>query len=441
MRRRAVEWLRDRAVRKVVRYGIPAAIGKLISSVAGLVTLALLARQLGPGLFGVIAVIRTVVGLVDQYANFNTWQAIIKYGTEAIAANRHNDVERVIKLGVVIDVVTGVIAAAIVAGLAFLIPAAFDWSLDESWLCAVYGLTLVTRVAGASDGIFRLCDAYRTQALWTSVSAALITLAVAVAVALDASFAGCVYALIIGEVAGNLALTTASVWAARRGGFGGWTRASLANVRDVFPGIARFLLATNAQLTVKKTAAELDMMIVGAMLGKISSGLFRVIKQLGTIPGRVFMPFEQVVFTELARSAAAQDYTSFLRLLKRFTALVAVGSVGIWGVAAVAAEPMIRIIAGPDFIAAAPAFRWYLFAIVLVIVNTPALRALIALGRPGTLFVAEVATLLILIVGLVVGAQQWGLIGVSVAVVSHRSLQLIWSWWLVLRVIRERTIS
>jgi O-antigen/teichoic acid export membrane protein len=433
-----MDWFRDRAVRKVVRYGIPAAVGKLASSLAGLVTMALLTRQLGPALFGVVAVIRTVVGMIDQYANFNTWQAIIKYGTEAIAANRPQEVERVIKLGVVIDLVTGAVATVVVALLAFVIPAAFDWSPHESWLCALYGITLVTRVSGASDGLFRLADAYRAQAIWTSVSALLLTGAVAIAVVLDAGFDGCVYALIIGEVAGNIVVTAVSFVVARKAGYGNWLRSSLANVRIAFPGIVQFLVATNAQLTVKKTNAELDMVIVGAMLGKVASGLFRVIKQLGTIPGRVFMPFEQVVFTELARSAAAHDYRAFRRLLRRFTALVMVGSLAIWAITAAFAEPVIRVVAGADYVAAAPALRWFLLAMVLVIANTPALRALIALGRPGTLFFAELAALVVLVASLVIGASLWGLVGVSAAVLLHRALQMVWSWWLVGRVISER---
>jgi O-antigen/teichoic acid export membrane protein len=435
---RIVDWFRDRAVRKVVRYGIPAAVGKLVSSIAGLVTMALLARQLGPALFGVIAIIRTLVGMVDQYANFNTWQAIIKYGTEAIAAKRDRDVDAVIKLAVIIDVATGAAATILVAGIAFIVPAAFDWSMHEAWLCALYGITLVTRVSGASDGIFRLADAYRAQALWTSVSALLLTGSVAVAVALDASFDGCVYALIVGEVAGNIVLTIVSFVVARRAGYGNWPRSSLANVRSKFPGIVRFLVATNAQLTVKKTNAELDMMMVGGLLGSVSSGLFRVIKQLGTIPGRVFMPFEQVVFTELARAAASSDFRTFRRLLRRFTALVTLGSLAIWAVAAIAAEPLVWAVAGDDFVPAAPAFRYYLLAMVFVIANTPVMRALIALGRPGTLFWAELAALVVLVIALVIGAQLWGLVGVSIAVLLHRVLQMVWSWWLVGRAIRER---
>jgi O-antigen/teichoic acid export membrane protein len=443
MTRRAVDWFRDKAIRKVVRFGVPAAIGKVASSLAGLVTMALLARQLGPESFGVVAMIRTVVGIVDSYANFNTWQAIIRYGTEAIAQKRIGDVERVIKLGVVIDLATGVLGTVILAVVAFIVPAAFGWSQHEAAFCALYGATIFTRVSGASDGVFRICDSYRAQAISSTVSAVIVAVAVGIAVGLDASFDGCVLALIIGEVLGNLIVTVTSLLVARDAGFGSWRKASLKGIGTAFPGIVRFLVTTNAQLTVKKTSSELDMVIVGALLGKAASGLFRVVKQLGTIPGRVFMPFEQVLFTELARATASRDYAMFRRLLWRFTGIVTAGSLLMWAVAAIAAEPLIRIVAGNDYVSAASAFRWYLLAMVLIIAGTPTMRAIIALGRPGTLFGIDVVVLVVLAASLIAGSLLWGLTGVAAAVVVHRFVQLVWSMLVVQRALRseERAVA
>jgi O-antigen/teichoic acid export membrane protein len=433
----ALDWLRDRAVRKVVRFGVPAALGKLLSSVAGLVTMALLARHLGPAAFGVVAVIRTVVAVVDQYANFNTWQAIVTYGTEAIAQHRRQDVERVIKLSVCIDLATGITAGLVVIGLAYVIPSAFGWSADESRLCALYGLTLVTRVGGASDGIFRLCDAYRAQAISTSLGALTITASVAIAVATNASFAGCVYALLIGETVGNLLFAGVAFWVARDKGYAAWPTASLVGVRATFPGIARFFVATNLQLTVKRTSTELDMVIVGAMLGKASAGLFRVVKQLSSIPARIFLPFEQVVFTELARAVATRDLAAFRKLLYRFSALVAVGALALWLVAVVTAVPLITAIAGEAYVDAAPAFRVHLLAVIVLVVTTAAQRAIVALGRPGTLLGFELVGLALLAVGLLIAASRFGLVGVSAAVALHRILQLVIAFGFVAKKLRD----
>jgi O-antigen/teichoic acid export membrane protein len=435
---RVVDWFRDRAVQRVVKFGLPVTIGKAVTSVTGLITLAILARHLGPTLFGVLALLRTVVMVTEQYANFNTWQAVIKYGTEAIADGRRDDVKRVIKLATIIDVTTAVIATLVIVALAFVIPGAFGWSTKLSLLCAFYAITVLTRVAGVADGIFRICDAYRVQAIASTLSALSSTIAIVIAVLLDASFAGCVIALAIGEVIGNVYLTVMAFWVARQNGYGGWARTSLRGARTTFPGILHFMITTNAQLTVRKTMGEADMFVVGAMLGAFASGLFRVIKQLGTLPARVFLPFEQVLFTELARYSAAGDYQAFRGLLRRSVGLATVGSIALWAVAAVGAEPIVRLVAGDAFIGAAPAFRWYLLAMVLGVANAPVLRSMILLGRPGTLFMLDLATLVILVGAVIAGAWAWGLVGVSLALLLHRIVHIVCATWLVARLIQQR---
>jgi O-antigen/teichoic acid export membrane protein len=431
------DWFRDRAVRKVAKYGIPAAAGKFVNAISGLVTMAVLARYLGPGPFGVIAIFRTVVTVVDSYANFNTWQALIKFGTEAIAEHRPNDVKRMIKLAFLIDATTAVIGTLIVGGLTFIIPERFGWSAAEATLCAIYGLTLVSKVSGTTDGIFRICDAYRVQAIIAGIGAITSTAAVVIAVALGASFAGCVIALVAGEIANNVATTIASFWVARKAGYGGWMRTNLKGVRTTFPGIVRFFVATNAQLTVKTTQGEIDMLVIGSMLGRVSAGLFRVVKQLGTIPGRVFLPFELVLFTELARAAASHDYAGFRRLLLRSVTIAGVGSLILWAIASIAARPLIELVAGHEFVGVVTAFRWYLLAMVIQVCSTTVLRSMIALGRPGTAFLFDAASLLVLIATSITFAHLWGLVGVAIAILIHKSIQLVWSTAMVWSTLRR----
>jgi O-antigen/teichoic acid export membrane protein len=299
-------------------------------------------------------------------------------------------------------------------------------------LCAIYGVTLVSKVAGTSDGIYRVCDAYRVQAIISSIGAAVMTLLVVVFVASGAGFDGCVYALVLGEVLSNVATTAASFWVARRNGYGGWLRTSVRGIRRDHPGLVRFLVATNAQLTVRTTQSELDMIVVGSLLGKADAGLFRVVKQLGSIPGRVFMPFEQVLFTELARCAAARDYRGFRVLLRRTASLAAVGALAICLVTSLGARLLVHLVAGDAFIAAAEPFRWYMVAMVLHVAAAPVMRAMIALGRPGTLLVFDCASLAVLASAVVFFGLEFGLLGVALAIVFHKAVQLAWSTaWIV----------
>lgn len=438
MSKRLLDWFRDRAIKRVVRYGLPLTIGKAITSVSGLVTLALLARQLGPTSLGVLALIRTVAGVVEQYANFNTWQAVIKYGTEAMAASRTDDVNRIVKLAVVIDMLTAALASLVLIVLAALLPGSFGWSEHDAFLCMLYSITIVTRVAGATDGVFRICDAYRKQALATSVGAIASVIAVGAAVLAGAGLTGCVVALIIGEVIANVYIMAVAFKTAADAGYGAWWTASVRGARARFPGIGQFILATNAQLTVRKTMGEIDMVVVGSMLGKAAAGLFRVVKQLGTVPAKIFLPFEQVLFTELAHLAAAHDFESFRRVLRRTSIIATLGALAVWAVVAIAAVPIVRLVAGDEFVAAAEPLRWYLLAMVLGVANAPVLRSLIALGRPGLLFWLDVATLAVLVAGVIVGTWLAGLVGVSLAILVHRVVHMFGATWLAGRVIRTR---
>jgi O-antigen/teichoic acid export membrane protein len=437
---RVPEWFRDRTVRRIAKFGVPVALGKFLTAGSGLITLAILARYLGPKPLGVIALFRTVVTTVDLFANCNTWQAIIKYGAEAIAGDRRDDVKRVIKLAFVIDVSTAIIGALVVVGLAFAIPGSFGWSPHQSVLCAMYAFTLVSKASGTSDGIYRICDAYRVQAIATSIMAGVSTMLVAIAVFTGAAFDGCVLALVAGEVASNLVVTACAFWVARNSGFGGWQRGVLGGIAQAFPGITRFLVTTNAQLTVRTAQSELDMLVVGSVLGQTSAGLFRVVKQLGTIPGRVFLPFEQVLFTELARSAATRDYAGFRRLLGRTVRIAGLGSLLLWVVAALLAPQLIRLVAGPAFLDAVDPFRWYLFAMIVQVTGTPILRAMIALGKPGTLLMFEIVALGILVVSMVIGVR-FGLPGVAAALIIHKSFQLTWSTIFVWRYVHRAEVE
>ena len=94
------------------------------------------------------------------------------------------------------------------------------------------------------------------------------------------------------------------------------------------------------------------------------------------------------------------------------------------------------LVAGDAFVGAAESFRWYLLAMVFTIASAPTLRAMIALGRPGTLFLFDLATVVLLAGMSVVCVHIWGLVGISIALLAHRVIQFAWSSWLVTQIVK-----
>ena len=68
-----------------------------------------------------LVLIDAYVRIVDKLVNFQSWQFMIKYGSDALAAKNHSGFKALVKLGTIVDSVTAVIGCAISIGLAGLI--------------------------------------------------------------------------------------------------------------------------------------------------------------------------------------------------------------------------------------------------------------------------------------------------------------------------------
>ncbi|WP_158222411.1 oligosaccharide flippase family protein [Tamilnaduibacter salinus] len=56
--------------------------GGLLVSLLGVVSVVLVARQLGPETFGIFALLTSTVLVVDRLVNFQSWQAVVRYGSK-----------------------------------------------------------------------------------------------------------------------------------------------------------------------------------------------------------------------------------------------------------------------------------------------------------------------------------------------------------------------
>ncbi len=78
--------------------------GNVVAGILGIASLAITARALGVDVFGILVIITTYVAIVDRLINFQSWQAIIKYGSDAISQGRDHDFKSLIKFGFILDI-------------------------------------------------------------------------------------------------------------------------------------------------------------------------------------------------------------------------------------------------------------------------------------------------------------------------------------------------
>ena len=116
----------------------------------------LVARHLGLGGFGVIALLQSYTFTINWLVNFQTWQAIIRYGASLEGEQERPALRGLLRLSLLLDAGT-----ALVGGLAGWIGQMWDWDSETirlaQWYCV---LVIIPDWTGTWTGILRLFDRF-----------------------------------------------------------------------------------------------------------------------------------------------------------------------------------------------------------------------------------------------------------------------------------------
>jgi O-antigen/teichoic acid export membrane protein len=150
------------------------------------------------------------------------------------------------------------------------------------------------------------------------------------------------------------------------------------------PGIWRFMLGANADVTVSELAGRLAPLAVGWVLGPTSAAFYAVGQRATAVLAQPAQILGQASYAELARLAAAGDRGPAIRAAVQRAVLIALAAaspvvlvVGLFG------DRVSVLMAGAAFAAAAPVMVWLTVARAIQLAGPPISAALTALGRPG----------------------------------------------------------
>jgi O-antigen/teichoic acid export membrane protein len=175
----------------------------------------------------------------------------------------------------------------------------------------------------------------------------------------------------------------------------------------------------------------LDRIMVGALLGTVSLGLFATALAVSNLCRLVSNAVRVIV---LPRVATHQDDPVAQRaVVRRWVGITVVLATVIVAVLEIVVEPVIRHAFGPEFVGAVDCARWLIVADGLLAVRSVMIAAMQGQGRGGTASWVELALLPVLLVGIVVAAQAESLVGVGVTLTAVGLLSCLALGWCVAR--------
>ena len=334
----------------------------ILAAVLGVASLALAARGLGADNLGILVMIVTYVTVIDQFVNFQAWQAVIKFGADTLEKKSHDDFRLLVRAGFYLEAVTAIVGTVLAVLVLVVIAQFVEWGGEITILAIGYSFSILFRVTGTPTAVLRLFDSFGLVAAQVVIAAAIKLVGVSTGFVLGASLPAYVCIWALSDILGRLLLVAFSMTELRNRGFQGVLKGGVKGISQRFPTIWSVVWTVNLSDTVRVTTRELDTLLVGLTLGPASTALYKVAKQISDIPGKFANPLQQVLYPYLARLWSRGEVNAF----KRYGVVVSLGMASLGAlflvVFAFTGERILILVFGAEFAAASNALTIMLIA-------------------------------------------------------------------------------
>jgi len=419
-----LSWFKDDIFRRMFLNA-----GKLLSANSfaaglGLVVAALTARTLGPENYGSFALVLSYEQTIGKLVTFNAWQAIVKYGSEALHKEDRNGLQKLIKFGFSLDVGSAVLGTILAMALSGPIISLLGWDQSVRPLLLMYSILIIFSLSGTPIGVLRLFDRFDLLSYSAVISVLLRFIGVVWCFITRQGLGEFVLIYLLTGIIAQLYQVIASLWVIHQNNFGGFFTLSLQGIRKKFPNILDYVWTTNFHSTVRMLSLNADMLIIAGLTGPTDLGLFKIAKKISRVLQMLCSPLYQSIYPELSRLWIKGNKKFFRALIKRSSFLIGTISICGWIFFIISGKWLIIQIFGLAYRNSYWVAVFYMLAIVIAIITFPFQPAMLALGMPRKSFYILMVATFIYFVSLVILVSSIGIVGASL---SYLTFYLVWS--------------
>lgn len=411
-------WLSDGPLKRLLGNASLLVGGRSLNGVFNLAAMTLIVRSVGLETFGALVLVHAFASTLSDLAKFQSWQAVLRYGTPALDSGRTADFRRLIKLTVRLDLgaaLAGIMIAFVVAPL---IAPTLGWSAEQIPAVQRYAISILFMVTATPTGLLRLFDRFDLLSVSNAIGSFIRLIG-----AIWISFQGGDLDFLLGlwflsTAASGSWLIGHSIRALASQGLLGGPPTRDRRLVEGHPGIGAFVLTTQANTTLSAGMRQLATVVVGALLDATAAGLFDLSRQMTTLLTRLARLMKPAIYPEFARLSTRDDLPGIRRLMFRSMALMSgVGLVLVLGFA-VFGRPLLGTIFGKEAEAAYGLVVWMAVAAGIRLLSFPLEPALISTGRAGAALLVRAATVLVFLTCMATAIPALGLVGAGVATLA-----------------------
>jgi O-antigen/teichoic acid export membrane protein len=414
-------WFKDEHMRSLLKNSSYLGASRIVAAVASVVTLALTGRALGVILFGVLILIHSYAQAASSLSKFQTWQIVIRYGGQGLAAGRPEDFKVATGFSFGLDLMSGIVGMLVAMALLPLIGGWFGVPERYMTVAVLYCLVIPTMQAMTPGGVLRTLDRFDLLSWGGVVDPILRVILTAGAWTMKAPFEVYVAIWFATDLLGDLYQWWLTWRELRRRGMTDALRPTLHphSLKNAW----RFAVRVNLASSLGAAWGPLARLIVGGLLGPASAGLYRVAATLSDSAQKPIDLLSRAFYPEVMKMDPRTKRP--WKLMLRGAALA-----GIFAVAAIlivffAGEQLIRLIFGKDFIGAYSALVVLIIAPLLAMVSFPMPPMLYALHRDQAPLISRIVGTVLYLLMVAPLTWRFGLAGAAAAFVIGTAVMVL----------------
>jgi O-antigen/teichoic acid export membrane protein len=417
-KRPAQSWFADGPLRRLLSNASLLVGGRSLNGIFNLAAMTLIVRAVGIEMFGLLALIHAFASTISDLAKFQSWQAVLRYGTPALEQGRTLDFRRLVKLTALLDLgsaLLGILVAVLVTPL--LAP---RFGLSAEWIPAVqlYAVSIFFMVTATPTGLLRLFDRFDLLSVSNAIGSFLRLLGAVWISVVGGSLELLLSIWFVSTMTSGLWLIGHSLRALSTRGLLRGSRLGYRGLATGHEGIAAFVWTTQANTTLSAGMRHLATVIVGLLLTPSAAGLYDVSRQVTTLLTRFAKLMKPAIYPEFARLSVRNDLPAIRQLMLRSMALMVGAGAVIVIPLVLFGRPLLRIVFGPGLEAAYGLMVLLALAASIRLLSFPLEPALISTGRAGIALLVRAASVTVFLIAIFSLIPRIGLIGSGVAMIA-----------------------
>ncbi|MDQ3482907.1 MAG: lipopolysaccharide biosynthesis protein [Pseudomonadota bacterium] len=423
-------WFEDQHMRSLLKNSSYLGASRVVAAIAAVATLAFTGRGLGVTLFGLLILIHSYAQAASSLSKFQSWQVIVRYGGQGLAAGRPEDFKVATGFAVGLDIVSGIFGMLVAIAILPLVGSWFGIPNEYIVAAMLYCTVIPTMQAMTPGGVLRTLDRFDLLS-WQGVTYPIARMILAgIAFAMDAPFVAYLAIWYVTDLGGDLFLWWLTRRELKRRDMVDALRPTLRP--HPLKGAWRFAVQVNLTSSLTAAWGPIARLLVGGILGPAAAGFYNIASTLADAAQKPTDLLSRAFYPEVMRMDVMTKRP--WKLMLRGAALAAMfGSVAVLLVV-LAGEPLIRLIFGAQFEPAYPVLVVLVFAPLLAMISFPLPPMLYALHRDQEPLTARIIGTIIYFAIIAPLAWEYGLIGAAAAfVIGMAAMVLV----LALQVWRE----